>query len=957
MELPPNTLLAHLEDQSMSDGPMVPTMSSNVSDLGELPKNGTHKRPVARRACLSCREKKIKCDGETQLLKAPDRPPVCSNCRFLGIDCVFVQSMRGGRRRKRMLDKPDSGPDKYLKLNEQARKDSSGLGLAENVLPPPLASLGNSQNRHMVDDSFKLKLPSPTLLYLSFADGPHKLFRPLYEHSESSSSGYMYEYPPGPFPPGGPPPYGFKHGHKHHRRGDRHGLDHPFHHGPGMHLPPYGHGPPLHHFPPPPPPPHVVYRMGEYYYPPHGQPPPPPPHMLYGLPPPQGPPTSSHGESQDGKSVRGSVKGLEIAYFPRGSDVMSAHMKSLGTDSTYWQKASTDAAKVPSVASSSSHGNKMNFAPSDAKKYKATESSSTSSMSLPESAAVSEQVTEAAYPARLSGPESPKSVVLKRSGSGSSFEPFRDDELQRYNLPPWRILSDVFDFYFMYVNPNFVLLPNKDFFLKRLALNSDSSIVHAIIAVVCTKRSWPFEQDESHWIKEMYRFWDDLNDFGMLLCFTLIQQTSHIRDNFHNLVEVNDKMYEIIQSNHYLDVVLTSTSLNARKQFENEAIIRMIWIYWMESLIFRLRQGHPYSKLFMMRNDNVLVGSGVAELSNRNLPFPIPNESYVKCQNSRRLTWDDLNKGICEDSSTPIKAALILHQVMERIAANELTEDNLVLEPQFRNLLKTRFYLVKEDTLILNAHYVIANFLNLCAGIIQRCHFINHLLAFEALMRSTMKVDGLRSEIDGSDSYIPRLNAFSINKLINLEELPTHIAELNDFKWSCLIELISDTMSIVDLINVHLGIIPSETKPRFSVLYGVTSLDASRDWFMSKELITSGESTWLKASDFSVFTACLLISIIPSLIVLRNLFEIKTEGSKSKAVMLRTGQVYEFDVEVAPKIEAYFNKDSLVNSFERVLEFIKYRAQYDQLRSLQQGTITNINKVSHYMEEILQNMK
>lgn len=69
--------------------------------------------PVARRACLSCREKKIKCDGEPVLTVTlcnglnkvvPQRTRVCSNCQFLGHECVFVQLNRGGRRRKRSPD-------------------------------------------------------------------------------------------------------------------------------------------------------------------------------------------------------------------------------------------------------------------------------------------------------------------------------------------------------------------------------------------------------------------------------------------------------------------------------------------------------------------------------------------------------------------------------------------------------------------------------------------------------------------------------------------------------------------------------------------------------------------------------------------------------------------------------------------------------------------------------------
>ncbi|KAK7207378.1 hypothetical protein BZA70DRAFT_11986 [Myxozyma melibiosi] len=48
-------------------------------------------RAVSLRACLACRERKIKCDG------AQD----CHNCRALSIPCVFVPSHRGGKRKRR----------------------------------------------------------------------------------------------------------------------------------------------------------------------------------------------------------------------------------------------------------------------------------------------------------------------------------------------------------------------------------------------------------------------------------------------------------------------------------------------------------------------------------------------------------------------------------------------------------------------------------------------------------------------------------------------------------------------------------------------------------------------------------------------------------------------------------------------------------------------------------------
>ncbi|KAK9447436.1 uncharacterized protein V1518DRAFT_84698 [Limtongia smithiae] len=48
-------------------------------------------RIVSRRACLSCRERKIKCEGIQD----------CRNCRNLQVACVFVPSHRGGQRRRR----------------------------------------------------------------------------------------------------------------------------------------------------------------------------------------------------------------------------------------------------------------------------------------------------------------------------------------------------------------------------------------------------------------------------------------------------------------------------------------------------------------------------------------------------------------------------------------------------------------------------------------------------------------------------------------------------------------------------------------------------------------------------------------------------------------------------------------------------------------------------------------
>ncbi|GME98954.1 unnamed protein product [Ambrosiozyma monospora] len=101
--------------QSQSQSPSTnPFSQISASSPGSITASTTtittasDKRPVAKRACLACREKKVKCDGE---VPPPDvissdgkrlTPSYkeCSNCLAAGIKCVFVRSNRGGRRKK-----------------------------------------------------------------------------------------------------------------------------------------------------------------------------------------------------------------------------------------------------------------------------------------------------------------------------------------------------------------------------------------------------------------------------------------------------------------------------------------------------------------------------------------------------------------------------------------------------------------------------------------------------------------------------------------------------------------------------------------------------------------------------------------------------------------------------------------------------------------------------------------
>lgn len=81
-------------------------VSANTNDINKGSFNN-EKRSVAKKACLACREKKIKCDGELVICYPSDPDTkttsykTCSNCNAASIECIFVPSKRGGRRKRK----------------------------------------------------------------------------------------------------------------------------------------------------------------------------------------------------------------------------------------------------------------------------------------------------------------------------------------------------------------------------------------------------------------------------------------------------------------------------------------------------------------------------------------------------------------------------------------------------------------------------------------------------------------------------------------------------------------------------------------------------------------------------------------------------------------------------------------------------------------------------------------
>ncbi|KAK9463148.1 uncharacterized protein V1516DRAFT_224897 [Lipomyces oligophaga] len=101
-------------------------------------------RTVSRRACLSCRERKIKCEGVQD----------CRNCRTLSVPCVFVPSHRGGKRRRKNAP-PESEPITTSSNSAAAEIPSSLPAQSTLSAPSSVQSTNSASNSDLLEPPAK----------------------------------------------------------------------------------------------------------------------------------------------------------------------------------------------------------------------------------------------------------------------------------------------------------------------------------------------------------------------------------------------------------------------------------------------------------------------------------------------------------------------------------------------------------------------------------------------------------------------------------------------------------------------------------------------------------------------------------------------------------------------------------------------------------------------------------
>ncbi|KAK6461471.1 hypothetical protein DFJ63DRAFT_314108 [Scheffersomyces coipomensis] len=473
------------------------------------------KKPVARRACLSCREKKVKCDGEpiTSIISIdgsnkiiPQMTRTCSNCKFLGIKCVFVQSNRGGRRKKRLSTDESANPigissdhEKRIKIEEADQPSQNQL-----LLPNPAPSTSQLVQQHANPPNFS-----------------HTPNQPYWQQSSTQKPLHLQQQPltilPQPIPSSN--------------------LSLPSHHGfnlqsaSGLSLP----GPPAPPAPPPPPQ-HLYFNSQQTYY------------QWWNT---NTSPRPAH-QQQHIKSLLPSIA--------------VANIKSSTVKSSISRSAMSSANSSTSTSLSSPKFEKL-----DVLEITSYPLPTSSIIFVPEQPRNSPNYFNPIYLITKYYPEdgAPEPVVPP-TYTGSYFNDPNEksdawwtaEYLSSISLPPWRVLYHIMVIYFDYFHPFQNVLPSTpQAFLNSINPRAQTSILFTIILItlpITKSLNLGICLEEEVWLEKIRLHWRRMNSFTSYVCLNLLSHVPTLRYHwfkFNYLKEDLQSMFEAAAAaTHYNDI-------------------------------------------------------------------------------------------------------------------------------------------------------------------------------------------------------------------------------------------------------------------------------------------------------------------------------------------------------------------------------------------------------------------
>lgn len=824
------------------------------------------RRPVARRACLSCREKKIKCDGEpiSTILSIdgsnrviPQDTRRCSNCKILGTDCVFVQSNRGGRRKKRGLEEEDSDP-KSKPTPYQGYKFAGMVNEYDPKQPVDHPS--------QYDTSMHATHPSRCGLFQGSQDMKsfvgHVKIPPLYNRAAPSMAPILTSPNMGTILPPSQQHY------------TPWQPNIPWNGGPNWNS--YGHKAPptikIH-------PTENTFQVDNVS------------NTITPITPTNPPPYA----------------GSNFQKYPNQQPLYRNSILPMG-----YQNPNVYNPVLPLLELKPISPQMQRPILPITERSRLSNASSYFSDSIDRTDMAEKNDERLKRKGSIFNPTSPAEIRSKEpvledknhiasihtnaelSDSSESL-PFEDCELAQHSLPPWKTLTAVIDTYYTIVHPNHQFLPAKKMLIKNISIKFDSAILHSIIAnVVLLGESitakFQINSSVDYWIDLAYENFETLNGLGALASYSLLYQVPLIRLNREKNPEFTKLISQVISQASYLQVYNKSKNfsygLTTRQFYEREFIVQMLWSFFV--------------------NQRVL-GQNSDDLQDQ-LILPLDNVEYCLLKfvpDEKRIR--DIKTVPCVDTHSVLYACVIFDSVRPKLAAKNFdAKDRQTWKNDYRtyfDYMRDRHLTVENDVMVVNTSYLKANLINKTGDILQLVYLAGDLMPLKPLTQvedELVLVPLIRNigELKISD-YSTLLDTESVSKWLYLVEL-THVA----FETHKLFEPTEDDRIIA---------------------MGPTSVDDPTGWSRNKALQTTITDAWIKYPDLALNTACELISVIVNLLILScNIKMEELALEELKVTVDKSTKTFE-SIAIDSSFESQFNSTILLKKFKALSHFIRIK--------------------------------
>lgn len=815
--------------------PTTPSTDSSASSASTASGSTNTKRPVAKHACLACREKKIKCDGEVLSLKQQNimrergeaseilytvadsgeiRHKQCTNCKNLGIQCIFVKSQRGGRKKK------DTGPSQSINaLNSLNSLNLGSMQTPNNVHP-------HDNNNHFLPLNHN-NLQQNINHQSNFAN-----FGPLSSSAPIANSSHSQHVPPALSPhfqypavsqPTQQPQY-------------QQSLQ--------QHVQPQIHPYPAKSSDYPTPTSFISNHM----------------HRSASIP--------LVSNTQD------SMNQIQRSDVNNRNQSSSSITTASATNDFAFATSNTNTNSPPDLYNTiqtNQNTSPSAFIPPSKLIFSNPASKLFEFGNIPKPASISSQI-DSGLPLIGTTPSSTSSppVVIAVAGesreqipsinqfaASSEYISFSDEILSKFDLPSWKITTKLIDLYYRYIHPSRSFLPPKHRLVYELNVRNDASLLHAMFVSSCrfiNVHELPSSKmkDPEHWYFLAEKYWDYLNFEKSLQALVLLMGSLGPNGYVQQSIDGCERIYKLFKLNNLLNTLDIEDFeefklISTKRQIINyEDLIRTVWGSWKLNVFLRINRGVPFKKI----SESILEFPETLPFPLSDLEFnenskiyndPIHNSVYLQqLQYKRFKDFNEeffspnnfANPGAINDETCIIIAIRLMECIMNDISTTgPLTLESIekyntrldILLPSSSHQI-WQFSNIKKPTYYINISKVFA----ICIGTVAKLS-INVLQCAPILL-----IKPHRTDLNKHPDYV--FNSLNESKIHEVEEaclgLTPHI-------FNYFIKTFISSFEIIKIIELGYGITHAP---------GSNSVDASQYAVNPNIHVVGGPSNFQPAS-------------------------------------------------------------------------------------------------------------